>query len=74
MEEICQQESQSHKDKRLSFLLDNTEMKDFFTLYLGSGQQITVCFQIEDQQQEDFVAQELGCKQFVSLLVKSNLT
>ena len=68
MQEISQQESESSKDRRLSFLLDNTEMKDFLTLYLGSDQHITVCFQMENQQVENFVGQELGCKQFVSLM------
>lgn len=68
MEEICEQESESYKDRRLSFLLDNTEMRDFLTLYLGSHQHITVSFQMENQQQENFVGQELGCKQFVSLM------
>lgn len=71
MEEICQQESESCKDRRLSFLLDNTEMRDFLTLYLGSDQHITVSFQMENQQQENFVGQELGCKQFDGLQIRS---
>ena len=71
MEEIVQQESQSYKDRQLSFFVDNMEMKDFLTFYLESGQQITVCFEIENQQQENFVGQEEGCKQFVSLRIKS---
>ena len=69
MEEICQQESESYKDRRVSFLLDNTEMRDFVTLFLGSHQRIKVSFQMENQQQENFVGRELGCKQFVSLMV-----
>ncbi|XP_074621510.1 uncharacterized protein LOC141880011 isoform X2 [Acropora palmata] len=59
MEKICQQESESNKDRRLSFLLDNKEMRDFVTLYLGSHQHIKVSFQMENQQQENFVGLEL---------------
>ena len=69
MEQICLQESQSDKDRRLSFFMDNMEMRDFLTLNLESGQQITVCFKIENQQQENFVGQQDGCKQFVSFMV-----
>ena len=68
MEQICQQESHSNKDRRLSFFMDNMEMRDFLTLNLESGQQITVCFKIENQQQEHFVGQQEGCNQFVSLM------
>ncbi|XP_067041713.1 uncharacterized protein [Acropora muricata] len=71
MEEICQQESESYKDRRVSFLLDNTEMRDFVTLFLGSHQRIKVSFQMENQQQENFVGRELGCKQFDGLQIRS---
>ncbi|XP_015772381.1 PREDICTED: uncharacterized protein LOC107350648 [Acropora digitifera] len=71
MEEICEQESQSYKDRRLSFLLDNTEMRDFLTFYLGSHQHIRVSFQMENQQQENFVGLELGCKQVDGLQIRS---
>lgn len=71
MEQICQQESQSNKDRQLSFFMDNMEMRDFLTLNLESGQQITVCFKIENQQQEHFVGQQEGCKQFDGYQIRS---
>lgn len=71
MDQICQQESQSNKDRRLSFFMDNKEMRDFLTLNLESGQQITVCFKIENQQQENFVGRQEGCKQFDGYQIRS---